>query len=50
VTSGLLVPSTYWRAEEVITAVAHSDVPEVTELREAYREFCQPEPQPPELT
>ena len=37
VTSGRLVPSTYWRAAEVITAVAERGVPEAAELAEAYR-------------
>jgi hypothetical protein len=32
------VPSNYWRAREVIHAVAERDVPEATELAEAYRE------------
>jgi transcriptional regulator with XRE-family HTH domain len=36
VTSGLLVPSNWWRAEEVITAVATRAEPEARELREAY--------------
>jgi hypothetical protein len=40
VTSGVLVPSNYWRAGEVIGAVATARVPEVAELREAYRELC----------
>jgi tetratricopeptide (TPR) repeat protein len=40
VTSGLLVPSNYWRAEEVIGAVAAGAEPEARELREAYREIC----------
>jgi hypothetical protein len=42
VTSGVLVPSNYWRAREVITAVEAARVPEVAELREAYREVCHP--------
>jgi transcriptional regulator with XRE-family HTH domain len=42
VTSGVLVPSNYWRAGEVIGAVATARVPEVAELREAYRELCGP--------
>jgi transcriptional regulator with XRE-family HTH domain len=42
VTSGVLVPSNYWRAGEIIGAVEAAHVPEVTELREAYREFCGP--------
>jgi hypothetical protein len=40
VTSGLLVPSNYWRAEEVVTAMAPTGEPEARELREAYREIC----------
>jgi hypothetical protein len=44
VTSGLLVPSTYWRAEEVIAAVDSNGVPGAADLREAYREHCQPSP------
>ncbi|MEV8639302.1 hypothetical protein AB0395_47380 [Streptosporangium sp. NPDC051023] len=42
ITSGLLVPSNYWRAAEVITAVEAHRVPEAAELREAYRELCAP--------
>jgi transcriptional regulator with XRE-family HTH domain len=42
VTSGVLVPSNYWRAVEVIGAVEAARVPEVAELREAYRELCGP--------
>jgi tetratricopeptide (TPR) repeat protein len=44
VTSGLLVPSNYWRAEEVIAAVDGKGVPGAADLREAYREYCQPSP------
>ena len=40
VTSRLLVPSNYWRAEEVIAAVATRAEPQARELREAYREIC----------
>ncbi|WP_206184961.1 helix-turn-helix domain-containing protein [Thermoactinospora rubra] len=40
ITSGLLVPSNYWRAGEVINAVEARRLPEASELREAYREFC----------
>lgn len=40
VTSGVLVPSNYWRAVEVIDAVEAARVPGVAELREAYRELC----------
>ncbi|WP_242902645.1 hypothetical protein [Actinomadura terrae] len=42
VTSGRLVPSNYWRAEEVIAAVQALDVPKAAELNEAYRELCRP--------
>jgi transcriptional regulator with XRE-family HTH domain len=37
VTSGYLVPSNYWRAREVITAVSACGVPEARELADAYR-------------
>ena len=40
VTSGRIVPSSYWRAREVIRAVADRGVPEAPELAEAYREAC----------
>jgi transcriptional regulator with XRE-family HTH domain len=40
VTSGRIVPSSYWRAREVIRAVADRGVPEAAELAEAYREAC----------
>jgi hypothetical protein len=43
VTSGMLVPSNYWRAGEVIAAVETARVPEMTELRAAYRDLCGPE-------
>jgi tetratricopeptide (TPR) repeat protein len=42
VTCGLLVPSSYWRAEEVITAVDAGGIPEAAQLRDAYREHCPP--------
>ena len=42
VSSGLLVPSNYWRAAEVISAVGGRGVPEARELGEAYRELCPP--------
>ncbi|GAA1265713.1 hypothetical protein GCM10009677_17290 [Sphaerisporangium rubeum] len=46
-TSGLLVPSNYWRAAEVVTVVEARHIPEADELREAYRELCgPPEPGP----
>jgi transcriptional regulator with XRE-family HTH domain len=40
VTSGLLVPSSYWRAAEVIAAVDDAGSAASVELHEAYREFC----------
>jgi hypothetical protein len=42
VTSGLLVPSSYWRAKEVITAVDARGLPEAAQLRDAYHEHCPP--------
>jgi transcriptional regulator with XRE-family HTH domain len=42
VTSGLLVPSSYWRAREVIAAVG--DAPGSGDLRDAYRELCRASP------
>ncbi|MFC5161107.1 hypothetical protein ACFPOI_20285 [Nonomuraea angiospora] len=42
-TSGVLVPSNYWRAHEVISAIETLRMPEATELREAYRELSGPE-------
>jgi hypothetical protein len=39
-TSGVLVPSNYWRAVEVIDAVETRSPPEAAELREAYQELC----------
>jgi hypothetical protein len=44
VTSGLLVPSNYWRAAEVITAIDGTDTSGVADLQEAYREYCPPSP------
>ncbi|MEV0971862.1 hypothetical protein [Microtetraspora glauca] len=41
-TSGALVPSTYWRAREVINAIEARRVPEAAELREAYRGLARP--------
>ncbi len=41
ITSGRLVPSNYWRAREVIHAVAERGVPEPRELAEAYRDACE---------
>lgn len=49
VTSGRLVPSNYWRAAEVITAVEVRQVPEAVELQEAYREICAPDDGPEAL-
>ena len=40
ITSGRVVPSNYWRAREVIRAVASRGVPEAAELAEAYRAAC----------
>jgi hypothetical protein len=48
ITSGRLVPSNYWRAREVIQAVAERGVPEAAELADAYRETCQ-DTRPPAL-
>lgn len=39
-TSGLLVPSNYWRVAEVIAAVEARRVPEAVGLREVYQELC----------
>jgi tetratricopeptide (TPR) repeat protein len=48
VMSRRLVSSNYWRAEEVISAVAARAEPESRELEEAYREICGPaRPDPP---
>ena len=38
ISSGRIVPSNYWRAREVIRAVALRGVPEAADLAEAYRE------------
>ncbi|MGI5284724.1 hypothetical protein ACQEVF_15490 [Nonomuraea polychroma] len=46
VMSGLLVPSNYWRAKEVIAGVEEHGLPEAVELREVYRELYGP-PKPP---
>jgi hypothetical protein len=43
VTSGVLVPSNYWRAAEVIITVEARGLPEATGLREAYQEHCKHE-------
>jgi hypothetical protein len=40
VTSGLLVPSNYWRAKEVIEVIGGRGVSTVGDLREAFDEFC----------
>ncbi len=40
ISSGRIVPSNYWRAREVIRAVAERGVPEAADLAEAYRETC----------
>jgi Helix-turn-helix domain len=48
ITSGRLVPSNYWRAREVIDAVAQRGMPEAAELGEAYREACR-DGEPPAL-
>ncbi len=40
VTSGLLVPSNYWRAEEVISVMDRRGLAGAQELREAYHEYC----------
>lgn len=39
-TSGRLVPPNYWRAREIIRAVAERGPPEAADLTEAYRETC----------
>lgn len=36
-TSGVLVPSNHWRANEVITALETRGLPEAPDLREAYQ-------------
>ncbi|MFI6457377.1 hypothetical protein ACIBF6_38205 [Streptosporangium amethystogenes] len=41
-TSGVLVPSSYWRVREVIGAIETRRMPEAAELREAYRELSDP--------
>jgi hypothetical protein len=37
VTSGYLVPSNYWRAGEIVEATGGRNVPEASDLAEAYR-------------
>jgi hypothetical protein len=48
ITSGRIVASNYWRAREVIRAVAERGVPRAAELTEAYHEACG-EDDPPAL-
>jgi len=42
ITSGRIVPSNYWRAREVIGAIAARGLPQARELAEAYRGTCRP--------
>ncbi|WP_327589055.1 helix-turn-helix domain-containing protein [Nonomuraea sp. NBC_00507] len=50
VESGLLVPSNYWRAKEVIAGVEEHGLAEAVELREVYRElYGRSKPEPPQL-
>lgn len=42
VTSGLLVPSNSWRAEEVISAISEREVAALGDLRDAFDEYCPP--------
>jgi len=46
ITSGRIVPSNYWRAREVIRAVAERGLPEARGLTEAYRKACDGESLP----
>jgi hypothetical protein len=46
INSGRIVPSNYWRAREVIHAVADRGVPEAADLAEAYRQACRDDEQP----
>ncbi|GAB1823599.1 helix-turn-helix transcriptional regulator [Herbidospora sp. RD11066] len=46
ITSGLLVPSNYWRAREVVAEIDNRRIPEAVQLREAYRELCRVADQP----
>jgi transcriptional regulator with XRE-family HTH domain len=39
ITSGRVVPSNWWRATEVMSAVERAGVPEARELRQVYEEF-----------
>ena len=48
VTSGYLVPSNYWRAREIITAVGSSrNIPEARELNDAYQAEVTADGEPP---
>jgi hypothetical protein len=49
VTSGLLVPSNYWRAAEVITVMDERGVAAAGDLRDAFTEHCRPVPHRTEL-
>jgi tetratricopeptide (TPR) repeat protein len=42
VMSGLLVPSNFWRAAEVVARVEERGLSDAADLREAYREVCGP--------
>jgi transcriptional regulator with XRE-family HTH domain len=42
VTSGRLVPSTYWRAREVVEGIEATRTAKAGELAEAYLQFCRP--------
>jgi hypothetical protein len=42
ITSGMLVPSNYWRAREVIIGIEARRLPHADELREAYKELRDP--------
>ncbi len=39
IVSGRVVPSNHWRALEVVNAVEARELPEATDLREAYEEM-----------
>ncbi|WP_132636656.1 hypothetical protein [Nonomuraea mesophila] len=47
VMSGLLVPSNYWRAKEVITGIEEQGLAEAVELREVYQELYGRSSKPP---
>jgi hypothetical protein len=49
VTSGLLVPSNYWRAAEVIMVMDDRGVAAAGDLRDAFTEHCRPVPRRTEL-